>query len=102
MAQFNPTSGPSGNDEGYTAVGNSYPGPSKNHGRLHVKMPVTPGTSTGLPDYPSCLMLDGVTDTTGAVITYWLWVDSAGKLRIHTAAPTNQDSDGTIVGAQTA
>jgi hypothetical protein len=30
----------------------------------------------------------------------WLWIDSTGDLRIHTAAPT-ADGDGTVVGTQT-
>lgn len=32
----------------------------------------------------------------------YLWVDNTGDLRIHTSAPTNEASDGTVVGAQTA
>lgn len=30
----------------------------------------------------------------------WMWIDSTGDLRIHTAAPT-ADGDGTVVGTQT-
>lgn len=33
-------------------------------------------------------------------ITYYLWVDSTGRLRIKSGAPTS-DTDGTVVGAQT-
>jgi hypothetical protein len=34
--------------------------------------------------------------------TYYLWVDSVGKLRVGTTAPTNaNDATGTIVGTQT-
>ena len=32
-------------------------------------------------------------------VTYYLWVDSTGRLRIKNAAPTS-DTDGTIVGTQ--
>lgn len=52
------------------------------------------------PDKPGLLVLYAVADTTGIKTPYYLWVDTAGKLRIHTAVPTNQDSDGTVVGAQ--
>ena len=31
---------------------------------------------------------------------YYLWVDSAGRLRIHNSRPSNLDTDGTIVGTQ--
>jgi hypothetical protein len=31
---------------------------------------------------------------------HYLWVDNTGDLRIHTAIPSNPDSDGTIVGTQ--
>jgi hypothetical protein len=51
------------------------------------------------PDKPSILCLYAVADTTGVKTPYYLWVDSTGDLRIHTAVPTNQDSDGTVVGA---
>jgi hypothetical protein len=51
------------------------------------------------PEKPSILCLYAVADTTGVKTPYYLWVDSTGDLRIHTAVPTNQDSDGTIVGA---
>jgi hypothetical protein len=33
-------------------------------------------------------------------VPYYLWVDSSGDLRIHTAAPTDEDMDGTVVGSQ--
>jgi len=49
---------------------------------------------------PSILCLYSSTDTTGAKTPYYIWVDSTGDLRIHTALPTNEDSDGTIVGTQ--
>jgi hypothetical protein len=32
--------------------------------------------------------------------TYYLWVDNAGKLRIHTSSPASADTGGTVVGAQ--
>jgi hypothetical protein len=31
---------------------------------------------------------------------HYLWVDSTGDLRIHTAIPTDPEADGTIVGTQ--
>ena len=31
---------------------------------------------------------------------HYLWVDSTGDLRIHTAIPTDAEADGTIVGTQ--
>jgi hypothetical protein len=37
---------------------------------------------------------------TAANVEYWLWVDSTGDLRIHTAEPADPDADGTIVGTQ--
>jgi hypothetical protein len=52
-------------------------------------------------DKPSILGLYAVSDTPERT-AYYLWVDSNGKLRIHTSIPTNQDSDGTIVGTQSA
>jgi hypothetical protein len=51
------------------------------------------------PEKPSILCLYAVADTTGVKTPYYLWVDSTGDLRIHTALPTNQDSDGTVIGA---
>jgi len=33
-------------------------------------------------------------------VPYYLWVDSTGDLRIHTAAPTDEDMDGAVVGGQ--
>ena len=54
-----------------------------------------------VPDRPSLLALDAVADGTGARTTWYLWVDSAGDLRIHNAIPTDQDADGTVVGTQT-
>lgn len=50
-------------------------------------------------DKPGILRLDAVADD-GTVTPYYLWVDSTGDLRIHTSIPTNQDSDGTVVGTQ--
>jgi len=50
-------------------------------------------------DKPGCLVLYR-TDGSGTQAAYWLWVDSNGKLRIHSAEPSDQDSDGTVVGTQ--
>ena len=49
---------------------------------------------------PSILCLYAVDPSTGVKTPYYLWVDNTGDLRIHTALPTNDDSDGTVVGAQ--
>jgi hypothetical protein len=54
------------------------------------------------PEKPSIICLYATADTTGVKTPYYLWVDTNGKLRIHTAVPTNQDSDGAIVGDQAA
>jgi hypothetical protein len=35
-----------------------------------------------------------------AGVPHYLWVDNTGDLRIHTSKPSNEDSDGTVVGAQ--
>lgn len=51
-------------------------------------------------DHPGLLILDAVADSTGVITPYYLWVDSDGKLRISSTLPTNQNSDGTIVGTQ--
>ena len=51
---------------------------------------------------PSIICLHATADTTGILTPYYLWVDTAGKLRIHTSMPTDENSDGTIVGAQAA
>lgn len=46
-------------------------------------------------------MISLLTNNAGTVQTYYLWVDTSGVLRIDTAIPTDQDNDGTVVGAQT-
>ena len=46
-------------------------------------------------DDPGCLVLYDHAGT-----AYYLWVDNTGDLRIHTAAPGDEDADGTIVGTQ--
>jgi hypothetical protein len=55
-------------------------------------------TAKTLPNSPSGIILDATADTTGAVTSYFLWVDTNGKLRIGTAIPTDQDGSGTAVG----
>jgi len=50
-------------------------------------------------DKPGLLRMDAVSDA-GAITTYYLWVDSTGDLRINSGIPTDQDSDGTVVGTQ--
>lgn len=67
-------------------------------GAIHVEAPRAVG-GDGVADKPGTLQLDSVADT-GVVTTYYLWVDSAGKLRIANAYPANQDADGTVVGTQ--
>jgi len=55
--------------------------------------------TNNIANKPSILGLYAVSDTPER-LAYYLWVDSTGDLRIHTAIPTNQDSDGTVVGTQ--
>lgn len=75
----------------YTAVASEN---EQAHGKLHVETP-------GLANKPACIVLDSVADT-GVVTPYFLWVDSAGKLRILVdVPPADQDSSGTVVGTQT-
>lgn len=52
-------------------------------------------------------IFDGGSEKPGRLVLYdhtgtdWhLWVDNSGDLRIHTGAPSDEDSDGTIVGTQ--
>lgn len=52
-------------------------------------------------------IFDGGADDPGLLVFYdaggtarYVWVDTTGDLRVHTAAPTNEDGDGTVVGAQ--
>ena len=49
---------------------------------------------------PGILRLDAVDPTTAVVTPYYLWVDSTGDLRIHTAIPSTEVSDGSVVGGQ--
>jgi len=50
-------------------------------------------------DYPSVIKMQMVTSG-GTITDEYLWIDGAGRLRIHTSMPSDQDSDGTIVGTQ--
>jgi hypothetical protein len=50
-------------------------------------------------DTPGMIALNTY-DASGALSTYYLWVDSTGDLRIGNAIPTNQDTGGAIVGTQ--
>jgi hypothetical protein len=52
------------------------------------------------PDKPSIIALDAPADSTGVITTYYLWVDTDGKLRVGTAIPANQNGEGTVVGTQ--
>jgi hypothetical protein len=58
----------------------------------HEKLGVVGKTTTGTPGTIKLL--------TAAGVPYYLWVDSTGDLRIHTAEPTTPDSDGSVVGGQ--
>lgn len=78
--------------ENVRAIGVNTLGDGVHQALLHIKTVAT-------PEKPSILAMDAVADTTGVRTTYYLWVDSTGDLRIHTSIPTNQDSDGTVVGA---
>lgn len=62
-------------------------------GEVHIE-------TTATANKPALLALDAVSPSDGSVTTYYLWVDSAGKLRISSAKPTTEVSDGTIVGSQ--
>jgi hypothetical protein len=73
--------------------GKTNTGSRRVQGQLHVE-------THEVPDQPSLLVLDAVADTTGAVTSYYLWVDSSGDLRIDDVKPTDQDGDGAIVGGQ--
>jgi len=44
----------------------------------------------------SWIAIDGV-DSSGAATTWYLFVTSAGTLRIHNAVPTDTESDGSAV-----
>jgi hypothetical protein len=44
---------------------------------------------------PALLVLEGV-DGTPAVVERFLWIDGAGRLRQHTAAPADSDTDGRV------
>jgi hypothetical protein len=56
-------------------------------------------TASPTAEKPGILALDSVDDD-GAITTYFLWVDQNGDLRVGSAIPTDEDSDGTIVGTQ--
>jgi len=58
-------------------------------GYLHIK------GDDDSDDDPGCLVLYAHNG-----VPYYLWVDNTGDLRIHTAAPTDEDADGDIVGTQ--
>jgi len=78
--------------ENTRAIGVSTIGDGIHQAVFHIK-------TIGTPDKPSILAMDAVADSSGVRTTYYLWVDTTGDLRIHSAIPTNQDSDGTVVGA---
>lgn len=79
--------------ENVRAIGVTTLGNGAHQAVLHVKTVAT-------AEKPSILAMDAVDPTTGVRTTYYLWVDNTGDLRIHTSIPTNDDSDGTVVGAQ--
>jgi len=54
----------------------------------------------GVAEKPGILAMD--MNNAGNLTTYYLWVDSAGKLRIGTAIPADENAEGTVVGAQEA
>jgi len=57
-------------------------------------------TFTGLQSKGAVAKPGFIVLKTAAKVQYWLWVDSTGDLRIHTAEPTAYDADGAIVGTQ--
>jgi hypothetical protein len=44
-------------------------------------------------DTPGGLIFETVTSG-GTLLTLYVWCDGSGNIRVHTAEPTNQDSDG--------
>ena len=73
----------------YTSVASEN---ERSHGKFHVDSPP-------VADMPSCLILNSVDDN-GVLTPRYIWVDDTGVLRVGTSAPTDQNSDGTIVGSQ--
>lgn len=67
---------------------------------VHVQAPrANPSSDTGVANQPGVLILDSV-DTNGVVTSRFLWVGNDGKLRIHTAYPVTELTDGVSVGSQ--
>jgi len=55
---------------------------------------------SGGHDAPGLLALQ-CHNASNVLVTAYVWIDSDGVLRASAAIPTNQDTDGTVVGAQT-
>lgn len=71
--------------------------PGRNvQGIVHVCGPSN-AAGAGVADKPGILALDSVADS-GVITTRYLWIDSNGAVRTHTAIPTNQDGDGILIG----
>ena len=81
--------------EGYTRVGG---GAGK--AWFHVKSPIdTNSPADGLVDAPGGLVLDSV-GASGAVVSYWLWIDRNGILHLKTSEPTDEDETTTFAAAK--
>jgi hypothetical protein len=52
-------------------------------------------------NFPGVLIMDASLDD-ATLVPYYMWIDSNGALRTHTALPTNQDGDGTVISASAA
>ena len=50
-------------------------------------------------NFPGVLVLQSY--NSGVPIDWYLWVTQAGQLRIHSVYPTNPNTDGSVIGAQT-
>jgi len=80
--------------EGYADFGK---GATASWLRVSSPLNISLRDGTGLANKPSGIVLDAV-DSAGAVVTYWLWIDSTGQLRTATAEPTDEDGSGSRVG----
>lgn len=69
-------------------VGANVAAAAKRHAGILESLP-------GGSEKPGLLCLRDHTDA-----LWYLWVDHTGDLRIHNAIPTDEDADGTVVGAQ--
>lgn len=69
-------------------------GDQTNRKRMVLRVPAL----ASVADKPGILILEA-SGGSGAITDYCLWVDRNGVLRSHTSIPTNEDADGSAVGA---